>query len=336
MNEVVLVTTYRRPELLHCCLKRIREAEPSIPISVFPDRGTLYDAELQEVIKAFPGNIQWNLVPDHDYYGNSYNVMEAFRWAYNEGYDVVYYVEDDVMCHPDFFTWHCEQHEEVPDLFGSMGWIFNRHAPISDDVLYAPWYYAIGTCFLRAKLEKIACHATPKYYEDMPGYITQEFADCSLNRERLQFGIEHYEQDGLIQRVLERDKSTCASPGIAKCSHVGFAGYNRGWNGYAEFFNEKSQMNFAERIARLEEFIADPYARAEIFGRDIVEREIGYELPRRILDYTVKLPGGWESSFTSERLLTERNRPAKVNSVRVTPEMVIEKTVDTLRNKPLP
>jgi hypothetical protein len=143
-----------------------------------------------------------------------------------------------------------------------------------------------------------------------------------LNRERIQFGIEHYEQDGLIQRVLELDHSTSAAPGIAKCSHLGLYGYNRGWSAGKDLFINCE--NFSARIKRVEALIADPYERLEIFGRDIVERELGYEIPPRVLHYSAKLPGGWESEFTSERIITALNRPAKINSVRVTSEMVIE------------
>lgn len=311
MNEVVVVTTYKRPELLHCCLKRIRAAEPVIPISIFPDRGSLYEPETANALKHFlNGNTQANFVPEHDYHGNSFNAMEALRWAFNEGWERIYYIEDDVMIHPDFFQWHREILEDCPGLFGSMGWIFNRHAPISDDILLQPWYYAIGTCFPREKLELVVRHATPRYYADMRGYIESAFPKSNLNSP---FGIQHFEQDGLIQRVLDLDKSQTASPGIAKCDHIGAFGYNRGWSKEGDFF--KGCFTFANRVARIEEFIADPYWRAEVFGREIVEREIGHELPKREIKYKITLPGEWSSEFVSELKIPQL--PDRINSVPV-------------------
>src|SRR5215467_7796819 len=127
MREVVLVPTYKRPELLFCCLKRLRGYDGDIPIHVFPDRGTLNDSLVWSICSQFEA--VRHLVPDHDWYGNTPNVMNAYLWAYNEGYDRVFYVESDVMIHPDFYTWHREQHEDNPDIFASMAWIFNREAP---------------------------------------------------------------------------------------------------------------------------------------------------------------------------------------------------------------
>jgi len=308
MKEVVIVPTYMREELLFCCLKRLRGYDGDIPIHVFPDRGTFHNPAVRSICETFEAHA--HLVPDSDYYGNTANVMNAYLWAYNEGYDRVYYVESDVMVHSDFFSWHRQQQDMFPDIFASMAWIFNRHAPIADDVLFQAWYYSIGTCFSRDKLRLIVEHATPRYYADMQGYIESTFKKSSLNTP---FGIEHYEQDGLIQRVLDADRTQTVSAGIAKCSHMGFGGYNRGWTAYQNLFEDCK--TFAERVKRVEEFISDPYARAECFGREIVEREIGHELPKRNLKYRIRLPGGWESEFTSE--LKREMLPKRINSVRV-------------------
>lgn len=319
MREVVLVTTYKRPEHLYCCLKRIRMSEPAIPVAIFPDRCTASDYETEVALRYFRNShTQVHTVPDHDYHGNSYNTMEALRWAYNEGFDRVFYVEDDVMVHHDFFAWHRFQHDLWPRVFATMAWIFNRHAPITDDVMFQPWYYAIGICIARKKLELIIQHATPKYYADMPGYVEKTFPGSQLNTP---FGIQHYEQDGLIQRVLDVDKTQTISPGITKCSHIGSFGYNRGWDFRDDFFLNCG--DFDDRVKRLESFIADPYWRAEVFGREIVEREIGRELPRREFTYRITLPGGWETTYRSE--LSKDRLPRRLHSVVLPAGSFIEK-----------
>ena len=322
MQEIVIVPTYKRSEFLAFCLTKIRAIEPDIPIVVFPDRGTLFDPELQEVKAMFP-DVRWCWVPEHEFYGNSYNTMEAYRWAYNWGADLTFYVEDDVVVHDNFFKWHRDQHDDCPDLFASMAWVFNRYTDLVEQTLYQPWFYAIGDCFSRKKLWLVVKHASPLYYADMPGYIDTVFKDCALNRGRPQFGIEHYEQDGLIQRVLDLDKSQTASPAIAKCTHLGVFGYNRGWGRQEDFFRHCTTL--PERMARIEQLMADEYERVELFGRDIVEREVGHVIPPRAIRYKVSTPEGFESEFTSERVLRPNNLPPRVNSVRVTPEMTFEK-----------
>jgi hypothetical protein len=314
LKEAIIVPTYKRPEFLYCCLRRIRAIEKEAEIFVFPDRGSMFDEDLKTVMltpEFQPITLCW--VPPHNYHGNSYNVLEAMRAVWNmQKHELIYYIEDDVMIHADFFDWHRFQHEDEPDIFASMAWVFNRYAPLTDDALFQPWYYAIGTCFHWKNLAKVVQHATPLYYDDMRGYIEKAFPKSKLNSP---FGIEHFEQDGLIQRVLDLDRSQTVSSGITKCDHLGVIGYNRGWSRAESFYENCTTLK--DRILRIEELIADPYWRAQLFGRDIIEREIGKELPKRNFRYEITTPQGWKSEFTSE--LDVKRLPSRINSVPVTP-----------------
>jgi len=304
--------------MLFYCLSLIRAIEPRIPVAVFPDRGTYNDKEFKDVMDCFdPDRTVPILVPDHDYYGNTFNTMEAFRWAYGH-WDRVYYVEDDVMVHADFFKWHREIHEdcEGQNIFASMGWIFNRYAPITLDVLFQPWYYSVGTCFTREKLKLVVDHATPRYYKDMPGYIQKEFSSSALNT--VHQNIQHYEQDGLIQRVMDRDRSQVVCRGMASCTHLGTFGYNKGWEQRENFFGEAK--TFEERVSMLSQFLGDPYWRASLFGREIVEREIGRELPPRLQKYLLRV-GPYECEYESE--LKPEQFPKRLRSVPRTSAMEI-------------
>lgn len=306
--ETVVVPTFRRKEFLYCCLAYIRRADPAIPIAIFPDQATAIDQELQNIASFFKAKVCF--VPKHNYYGNSFNVLEALRAAFNTGFQRIYYIEDDVFVHPDFFAWHRRVQDDYPDIFASMAWVFNRHAPISDDDMFQPWYYAIGTCFSIYALAQIVEHASPLYYGNMQEYIRENFKDSKINDPHV---LAHYEQDGLIQRVLEASGKQTVSSGIAKCSHMGFAGYNRGWSRYDKFF--AGCPDFPERIKRIEHCYADPYWRVSMFGREVVERELGREIPKREIKYTIKLPDGWESEFTSE--MSRDYLPLRVNSINI-------------------
>jgi hypothetical protein len=317
MKELIVIPTYKRPEMLFYCLSLLRNFAPEIPVAVFPDRGTLNDKETLEVLDAFdPDLVQGMLVPEHDYYGNTYNVMEALRWAYCTRAELIYYIEDDVMIHEDFFAWHREMHEEFgDDIFAAMGWVFNHYAPITVDPMFQPWYYAIGTSFKREKLAHIVEHATPRYYEAMPEYVQKTFKNSILNSP---INITHYEQDGLIQRVIDVDKSQTVCSGIARCSHLGVFGYNRGWEKRDDFFGDAK--TFEARLAKISQLIGDPYWRASLFGRAIVEREIGKILPPRLHKYLLKL-GAFECDYESE--LAVDQLPKRLRSVPRSPEMEI-------------
>lgn len=318
MNEIVLIPTYKRPEMLFYCMTLIRAFEPTMPIAIFPDRGTVNDKEFTDLLSSFDPGITFPMfVPEHDYYGNTFNVMEAFRWAYNSQFGRIYYIEDDVMVHPDFFSWHREMHKEFDQegIFAVMGWVFNHHAPITNDILFQPWYYSIGTSFTREKLGLVVQHATPRYYEDMPNYVDAAFKKSPLNSP---VKIQHYEQDGLIQRVMDIDRSQTVANGIARCTHLGLYGYNRGWEKGIDFFGEA--QTFQERMARLSKLIGDPYWRADLFGRAIVEREIGKILVPRSNKYLLRV-GPFECDYESE--LDVEELPKRLRSVPRTREMEI-------------
>jgi len=114
-----------------------------------------------------------------------------------------------------------------------------------------------------------------------------------------------------VQFCLMEDRSQVAWCGISKVDHVGTSGYNK-TNGL-RFYG-----TLEEQIQQIESFIADPYARIEAFGRPIVERELGLEIPKCVKRYRIAIPGGWESEFESE--LSIERFPRRINSVPVPQE----------------
>ena len=320
MREVCLVPTFKREELLFCCLRRIREIDPRMQIEVFPDRGTLADPKIKKILTQFGAH--GHLVPDSNYYGNSANAMNALLWAYNAGFDRVFYVESDVMAHHNLFAWyrHAFEEYEEENPFCLLGWVFNRYAPLVDGDLMQAWFYAPSFAIERRNLELVAPHATPLYFEDMAGYVRTRFKDSPLNDPQ---NLGHYEFDGLLQRVLDQYKMQTVSPGIAKCSHMGFVrsyGDSGAGFGYEELFDGRT--DFRDRVERIEQLIADPYERMWYFGRDIVERELGREIPERVFHYKITLPGGWTSELESP--LELRKLPRRLNSVNIPQDAKIE------------
>ena len=79
-------------------------------------------------------------------------------------------------------------------------------------------------------------------------------------------------------------------------------------------------LTFEERVAKIGRLLSDPYWRASIFGRDIVEREIGRELPPRMKKYLLRV-GQFECEYESE--LRPDQFPKRVRSVNRTSGMEI-------------
>jgi hypothetical protein len=316
MSECIVVPTYKRTELLYGCLRRLREQDVVTRIFVFSDRGeTSFD--LENTCREFRAELILQSI--HDHHGNSYNAGEALKFAYNAGFELVHYCEEDAFAKPDLLQWTREQHKEWGDIFCSCGWIFNHHMTLEEQVYFVPWIYIPQFSIRRAKLKLVVDHLNPFYYRDMWEYIRTHFNDNPLNA--MFPNVVHYEIDGLIQRIIMVGRAQVAWNGIGKVEHMGFAGYNRGgYLPYEEFFDS---TNFMERVERVEEFASDPYWRISVFGRTIVEREVGHALPPKTNRYRISLPGGWESEFESEVKPGKFMR--RVNSVILPSDAVIER-----------
>ena len=283
--ECVIVPTYKRTELLACCLRRVREQSKTIPIFVFSDRGE-YSLELKTVCCDFFADLI--IQPKHDYSGNSMNAGEALRFAYNSNYQMVMYLEDDTFVKPGWLDWTREMHEELDDtfpLFASCGWVFNHQMPFSMESYLAQWIYIPQFSITRKKLELVMPHLGPLYYRDMCEYIQSRFPTNAINA--LYPNVVHYEIDGLLQRVLMDSHSQCVWRATTMVDHFGAGGYNRGWDNYENLFIGCN--TFDERVARLEELYKDIYWRAETFGRSHVEREVGHRIAKRIIKYRIML-----------------------------------------------
>ena len=311
-KECVIVPTYKRNHYLWACLRRIRVQDQKIPIFVFSDRDE-DNGELRDVCRTFEACLE--VSPIHEYWGNSYCVMEALRWAYWMGWDLVNVCEDDFMQAEDCLSWHREVHDLWDDIFCSCGWVFNRQAPIENHRMFAPWFYAPNYAIRREKLAQVVRHANPLYYNNMRDYVLKTFPDSLLHAKGMQENTGFWEQDAVFQYCIEQDRSQVAWNGIAKGAHLGASGYNRPQG-------PKFEGNLQERVAQVEGLLEDPWWRAELFTREVVEREIGHVLKKREFHYRLKVAGGWESEFKSE--LTANRLPARINSVNLSVGDVIQ------------
>jgi hypothetical protein len=219
------------------------------------------------------------------------------------------------MVKPGWMKWTHEVHADWKDIFCSAGWVFNRDMPLTpQETYFAPWIYIPQFSIRLNKLSLVIPHLCPLYYQDLQKYIFEAFENNPLDNMH-PHAVQHFEIDGLLQRVLLQNKMQVAWSSIAQVQHAGFAGYNRGGvDSYEEFFC--GEQNFMKRVDMVEAFIADETWRATVFGKEIVEREVGHELVPKKFRYKMILPGGWESEFESDGPL--RRRPKRVNSVNVT------------------
>ena len=240
MKDVVLIPTYLRPEYLQICLEHLAQTTATATPKEFwicadrrPDDEYRYKIVLDwqnDVLSAWRGTLPIRFINGvkHTYSGNSFNVLESYKKAYNEpGVRNVYLVEDDVFVTPDFFRWHEMAAEVEPDAMCSIAYRCSRNhearTDVSDPGAYfttARDYASIGVRWPRESLVPVLEHARDEYYMDQTGYIQRVFAG---NR----FAGDFAEQDGLIMRCAWLTKGFTTWPYVPRCFHLGWYGYHR-------------------------------------------------------------------------------------------------------------
>lgn len=217
MQDIVIVPTYERPEMLWHCLKHIAASpdHKTVEIWVYVDNHIGQPPppieEIKEVVWKFPQlTIQLKARPPHQFHGNSLNVMMAYKDAYaGTEARLVFMIEDDVLIHPEFFAWHRTQHAECkgcPSIGCSIGVVKEKQ--------YGP-YASLGVCFKRETLKFLLPHCRVEYFHNLRGYCRQHFPPVSWD----------CEQDGLWCRLLMNQKIVWATTPMAQ--HVGWYGYHR-------------------------------------------------------------------------------------------------------------
>lgn len=236
--DIVIIPTYLRAEYLWLCLEYLWQTQAPGPKEfwVCEDRreNDEYTHKLQfqwtdEVLEDFRGrlNLKKIVATPHNYSGNTRNVLEAYKRAYQTDARFVYLVEDDVLVRPDFFKWHEAVQETESKTMCSVAYrcVRNNEArtDISDPEAYfttARDYASIGVCWRRESLGPVIEHARPEYYNDLDGYIGRTFPG---NR----FATDFSEQDGLIMRVMWETRGFTTWPYVPRAYHMGYYGYHR-------------------------------------------------------------------------------------------------------------
>jgi hypothetical protein len=239
-RDIVIVPSYYRADYLQCCLENILAADGGwdkeiwISNDAHPGDAERYKkewGELHEVARKFTAEFEhfkFFSPAVHNYDGNSYNLLEAYRKAYSTDAPFVFLIEDDVLITPDFFRWH-EEIQKRGEYLASVGWACIRNPKVpkeggaGDYVESSRDYSSIGVCWKRENLQVLVQHANPDYYRNPIGYLGRTFPNNVIPPNKWT------EQDGLIMRILLQtpDKYKVAWSILSRSHHVGIQGYHR-------------------------------------------------------------------------------------------------------------
>ena len=256
MRDIVLVTTFFRPEFLWITLSAIAASDGGRDKDVWVVQDHHIDPkrcdaahvqqihENAEIVAEFCNKFQtfrWIDRLATNYAGNSYSCLEAYKEAYGTDARFVYLIEDDILIEKDFFRWH-EAAQAQGDYFCSIGWDKPEAGSNPSPEAYtetSSGYTSWGVCWRREKLAEVVHHCRPEYYRSMEAYVHKLYP-C------MPWGCA--EQDGLISGIVKSNPShhVVIRPCLTRAYHIGVTGYHRP-NG------PRFTGNLRERVRQLSE-----------------------------------------------------------------------------------
>lgn len=257
-EEVCIVATFGREELLLLSLEAIRKAAPDLTVKVFPDRGSC-TRDVLRICREF--NCSVHPRPFHRKFGNSYNLLSAMQSVLIiDNPQIVHLVEDDTIVHPDYFLWARNKLRSDGSDYAA------AYAHCSDTDTRTKWYESPCASWDADHLKK-ALSAVPDGYfaetrEEMKKVLRAAFPKSKAARSGAG------EQDTFFLCCIEAFDWKTVHPKRPLATHLGFWGYNRppGVSG--------PTGSFPERVEACRKFLTDKAARGVHFGERITTLEL--------------------------------------------------------------
>jgi hypothetical protein len=228
VREIVIIPAWQRPEFLQATLERLRAADEGTQefwLSL-DRRHSKAVAMVATDFRRVVGDRAKILTRTHGYRGNSFNVLHSYLEASRHKPDLIHLVEEDVFVSDDYFAWHRATHDLVGNAFAVSG---ARNQNYRDDpepqpgVVYLNGaYQSVAVSFRTEQLTPVLAHVarSNNYYRDPVKYCRTLFPQT-----RIPHG--NAEQDGLINRVVEKLGAFVVYPTEPVAYHAGFVGYHR-------------------------------------------------------------------------------------------------------------
>jgi hypothetical protein len=272
MRDVVIVPCYERPEYTRLCLEYLSRARgiENKEIWIFLDNHR--ETDFRKIFDAQQPNLKYasfvNCQLPHDTYGNSKNLLDGLKAAYDSGAQRIFLVEDDIIVAPDIFEWH-EEILDTVDPFVSCATALNKSA-----------HFQINGQFAMRE----SCKNPDAYLEAIGPYSSHAAAFKRKNLGRLvEYLIETAkllswasgdEQDIRTQQYLRQIKKTSAWPYVPRAYNVGVYSYHINTG-------RKLSGTLEEKAQALDQIIHDPEKLREISANNSAVTAIPSQWPVR-------------------------------------------------------
>lgn len=268
MRDIVIVPTYERQEYAHVCLEYLSRVEGIGDKEVWLCQDShedgfevnpLHAPEDTRKLALFFGQLfgsraDYIMIRSHSTYGNSRNLIEALKRAYERGAERIFLVEDDIMVMPDIFRWHEAVLDQV-NPFVSCATSLNKsaHFPINGR-------YAMDETFRDPNAVYISANA---YSSHAVAFKRENLGELLIEIDRqLEWGEwqSGKEQDILIQHIM----SMPSFPNRGSAWSYVPRAYNVGMRSYHINTGMEFNGTLEEKCAALRTTIKDPFKLREM------------------------------------------------------------------------
>lgn len=277
MRDVVIIPCYERPEFTKLCLKYLSQARGIQDKEVWlcqDNHGG--DKEAEILMAMFPvADYGFKLfgwerfrhigIEGHNTYGNSHNLINALRAAYESRAERIFLVEDDIIVAPDIFEWH-EEILNTAHPFVSCATSLNRSAhfqingpQVMDERIPDPSAY-------KQVIGPYSSHAAAFERFGIGDFL--KFV--AKKNPTWQSGVE---QDLLMQQFLSSSGQRSAWPVVPRAVNVGWFSYH--------ITGRKFTGTLAEKSEEVERTIRDASRLREVSSNNVAVTPIPEQWPIR-------------------------------------------------------
>lgn len=214
-QEVVVIPTYARPEVLAHALDKISGC-PDAPddVRIFLDHSP--EKRVQEVEyvrdKFLPRALLFHADANRPQCtSGTWNILNSLKQGWETGAERVWLVEEDVMCFPGMFD-RGRQEMATGKYLAFCGRLLEPFYQ-----RYGLLYTNPGSLLSRRLLDNVVPHICDAYFADTGGYIRETFKHEPFNSSL---------DDGLIRMVVREMGGQCGYPERPICAHQGFNWYD--------------------------------------------------------------------------------------------------------------
>lgn len=237
-TNVILRPVYNRPEMFYLSLEYEIEARkhymlPGDFITVFlVEHGS--PKIIHDFIDKYP--FRSHCIFRQKKFGLTVNILEGMKEAFSLTDKYIIYIEDDILLHKTYFEYlSVVLNMENLGNFSIISPYSPNDAGSIDEVRKTNIYAALAPLINKDFYYKyIYKCSNENYYNNMAGFVSnlnEKYKDHFKSRKYKYTDISHYEQAGVINRLIDAalidDEMYVILPRVNRQQHIGYFGKNR-------------------------------------------------------------------------------------------------------------